>query len=150
MLEMVLGICLAVGFIGLLVYLYFHEKSEREYIRKIQTDLTNLPTELQKFYSEIAARDAARTQKALENSFRDYLKHIERLEKMVLPKPVTTTDVRKVMDRIGDVVDESLEIENDIEKEKDKGVEIENNDWTGLINADTKIAFEDEEPTVVE
>lgn len=151
MIEIVLSICLALGFVGLLVYLYFHEKNEREYIKSIQTDLTNLPLELQKFYATISEKDQARTQKVLESTFTKYLKHIERLEKQVLPKPVTVRDVKSVMSRIGEVADESLEIahDNEIEKESDKGVEIEDNTWTGYINADTKVAFDGEESSTV-
>ena len=148
---MIETIALAVGFIGLLVFLLHHEREEREYIKKIQTDLTNLPIELQKFYSELSEKDTARSQKIIGDSFKEYLKHIERLERMVLPKPVTVGGVKSVMTRIGEMADESLEIANDIEKEKDKGVELPNDEWTGFINADTKIAFENEEaPTVVE
>lgn len=151
MIEIVLSICLALGFVGLLAFLYFHEKAQMEYIKKIQTDLTNLPIELQKFYATISERDTARTQKAMSESFKNYLKHIERLEKQVLPKPVTEKDVKAVMSRIGTVADESLEEKWDNEIEKaEKGVEMPNNEWTGYISGDTKVAFEDDpEPTVV-
>ena len=77
---MIETIALAVGFIGLLVFLLHHEREEREYIKKIQTDLTNLPIELQKFYSELSEKDTARSQKIIGDSFKEYLKHIERLE----------------------------------------------------------------------
>lgn len=153
MIEIVLSLCLALGYIGLLIYLYFHEKAEREYIKKIQTDLTNLPLELQKFYAAISEKDQARTQKVLGDTFTKYLKHIERLEKMVLPKPVTTKDVQSVMNRMGTLADESLEIkhDNEIESETNKGVEQITDEWTGFIDANTKVAFENEpEPTVVE
>lgn len=152
MIEIILSICLALGFVGLLTYLYFHEKNEREYIKKIQTDLTNLPLELQKFYATISEKDQARTQKVLGDTFTKYLKHIERLEKQVLPKPVTERDVRSVLNRIGEVADESLEIAHDNEIEKaEKGVEIDDNTWTGYINGDTKVAFDGEDAgTVIE
>ncbi len=151
MIEIVLSLSLAFGFIGLLVYLYFHEKEEREYIKKIQTDLTNLPVELNKFYATISERDQARTQKVMGESFKEYLKHIERLEKMVLPKPVTAKDVQSVINRMGTMADESLEIAHDNEIEKaEKGVEMPSSDWTEHINGDTRVAFEEEIPTVVE
>jgi len=152
MIEIVLSICLALGFLGLLVYLYFREKEDRVYKNKIQTDLTNLPIELQKFYATIAEKDQARTQKVLGDTFTKYLKHIEGLEKMVLPKPVTTSDVQSVMSRMGTIADESLEIEHDNEIERaEKGVELPTDQWTGFINGDTKVAFEgDEIPEVVE
>jgi hypothetical protein len=152
MIEIILSICLALGFIGLLVYLYFHTNAEREYVKKIQTDLTNLPIELQKFYATIAEKDQARTQKVLGDTFTKYLKHIERLEKQVLPKPVTTKDVQSVINRMGPLADESQEIawDNEIEK-AEKGVEMPNDEWTGYISGSTKVAFEDDpEPTVVE
>lgn len=152
MVEIVAVIALTLGFLGILGYLYFHTKDEREYIKKIQTDLTNMPIELQKFYSTISERDNARNQKLIGESFKDYLKHIERLEKQVLPKPVTERDVKSVIRRIGEVADESLEIkhDNEIEKETDKGVELQTDQWTGFITGDTKVEFEGEEiPTMV-
>lgn len=128
MTEVILSICLAIGFLGLLTYLYFHEKEERQ----------------------LRNEDLTRIQKLMGESFKDFLKHIEKLERMTLPKPVTTKDVQSVMDRMGTVADESLEIQNDIEQ-AEKGVELPDNNWTDHITADTKIAFEgDEIPTVVE
>lgn len=131
MVEVILSICLAVGFLGLLTYIYFHEKEERQ----------------------LRNEDLTRIQKLMGESFKDFLKHIEKLERMTLPKPVTTKDVQSVIDRMGTVADESLEIkyDNEIEQEENKGVELPNQDWTGHITAETKIAFEgDEIPTVVE
>lgn len=151
MIEIVLSICLALGFIGLLIYFYFHEKEERVYKTKIQTDLTNLPIELQKFYAEISKRDTERTQKMIGDTFKMYLKHIEKLERMTLPKPVTEKDVKAVMSRIGTLADETQEMKWDNEIEKaEKGVELPKDEWTGYITGETKVAFEDgPEPTVV-
>ena len=99
---------------------------------------------------EISKQNNQQTQKVLGDSFKNFLKHIEKLEKMVLPKPVTTKDVQSVMSRMGTLADETLEIQNDIEQ-AEKGVELPKDDWTGFINADTKVAFEDGEvPTVIE
>jgi len=151
MIEVIAVIVLGIGFLGILWYLYNHEKNEREYIKKIQTDLTTLPLDLQKYYAEISERDTARTQKLIGESFKLYLKHIEKLERMTLPKPVTEKDVKAVMSRMGTVADESLEekLENEIEK-AEKGVEMPNNHWTEYITGETKVAFDDEpEPTVV-
>lgn len=150
MLEIVLGVCLTAMSLGLLVYLFLHEKSEQEYIKQIQTSLMNLPIELQKFYADFSAKDNTRTQKMIETSFKDYLRHIEKLERLTLPQPVTTRNVKKVLSRIGEIADESLEIENDIEKEEDKGVELQSDEWTGVINGSTKVAFEDDAPVIVE
>lgn len=152
MLEIILSLSLITGFIALLVYIYLHEQQENEYIKKIQTDLTNLPIELNKFYATISEKDTARTQKLIGDSFTKYLNHIEKLERMVLPKPVTEKDVKAVMSRIGTVADESLEIKLDNEIEKaEKGVEMPRDEWTGYITGETKVAFEDEEvPTVIE
>lgn len=128
MVEIVLSLSLAAGFIGLLVYIYFHEKEERE----------------------LRDKDLTRIQKLMGESFRDFLKHIEKLEKMTLPKPVTTKEVQKVLDRVGEVTDAGA-FENEIETEEDKGVELQSDEWTGLINDETKVAFEgDESPTMVE
>lgn len=147
--EGILALCLVLVFVSLLVYFYFHEKEEKKYIKGIQASLITIPSDLQKLYAEIAERDNARTQKTLSETFTKYLKHIENLERMVLPKPVTTKDVQSVMSRIGQVADESLEIQNDIEKEEDKGVEMPSDTWTGYINAETKVAFENEESSTV-
>src|SRR5437762_1243747 len=119
MIEVTALIVLVLTVLGLLWYLYVHQKEEREYIKKIQTDLTNLPIDLQKFYTDISAKDQARTQKLIGDSFKNYLKHIERLEKQVLPKPVTTKDVQSVMDRIGPMADETME--NQIDKKTNEG-----------------------------
>lgn len=130
MVEVVLSICLAIGFLGLLTYIYFHEKEERQ----------------------LRNEDLTRIQKLMGESFKDFLKHIEKLERMTLPKSVTTKDVQSVLDRMGVVADESLEIAHDNEIEKaEPGVELPDDNWTDHITGDTKIAFEGEEiPTVVE
>jgi hypothetical protein len=144
------SVVFAWGFIGLLAFIFYKDKQEREYIRKLQTDLTNLPTDLQKFHTEIMERDTARTYKLIGDSFKDFLRHIEKLERMTLPKPVTEKDVRSVLSRVGEVADESLEIANDIEQEQDKGVEMPADDWTGFIDNKTKVAFEgDNLPPIV-
>lgn len=145
---------LGVGFVALLVYLYFHEKNQSDYIKQIQDNLTNLPIDLQKFYTELQQKNNERSQKIIGDSFKDFLKHIEKLEKMVLPKPVTTRDVQSVMSRMGTLADESLEIEHDLKNDietAEKGVELPNDEWAGLINAQTKVAFEGAElPTIIE
>jgi hypothetical protein len=152
MLELFAFISMLATMIGILTYFYFHEKEQQVYISKIQHNLTNLPIELQKFYAEISSKDTSRNQKLINETFRQYLRHIEKLERMVLPKPVTEKDVQSVMNRIGTIADNKEEIqwENEIEK-AEKGVELPKDDWTGYINADTKVAFEGEEDiTVIE
>ncbi len=152
MLELFAFISILVTMIGILTYFYFHEKEQQVYISNIQHDLTNLPIELQRFYAEISSKDSSRNQKLINDTFRQFLSHIKDLERMVLPKPVTEKDVKSVMNRIGTIADDKEEIqwENEIEK-AEKGVELPKDDWTGYINADTKVAFEGEEDqTIIE
>jgi hypothetical protein len=140
MLEIVLGICLAAISLGLLAYLYFDKQKEREYLQ-----------ELQKVFSDLTEKDRERTQKAIDSSFRDYLKHIDKLEKLALPSPVTTTRVQSVLGRMGELADETAELARDanpIEDEKDRGVEMPNDTWAGVVGPETKVAFEDD--TLVE
>jgi hypothetical protein len=142
---------LIVGFLGVLGFLGFYIYDTRKYIGDIQQQLVTMPADLQKLHTRLTAENDAKTHQLIQESFRDFLKHIEKLERMTLPKPVTEKDVKSVLSRIGTIADESLEIENDIEKTPDKGVQLPSDEWTGFINADTKVAFEEEDiPTIVE
>jgi hypothetical protein len=144
-------ICLSIGFLGLLGFLGFYISDTRNYIGEIHKQLVSMPADLQKLHTRLTSENDAKTHQLIQESFRDFLKHIEKLERMTLPKPVTEKDVKSVLSRIGTIADESLEIENEIEKTPDKGVQLPNDEWTGFINGDTKVAFEDEEiPTIVE
>ena len=137
--------------IALLVYGYVSEKHRLTYIEKLQSMLSSLPTEMQKFYTDLSHKEQLQTQKTLSESFTKFLKHIEKLETMVLPKPVTTKAVQDVFDRVGEITD-SGKFENEIENEKEKGVTIQDDvSWTSLIDANTKVQVEgEEEPTIIE
>lgn len=129
--------------IGLIIYLCVHEWQQQIYIRKIQNDLSSLPMSLQRYYSDMFDKQISLNQKMIGEVFTKHLSHIEKLERMTLPKPVTEKDVRAVMKRMGKIVDESAEVkwENEIEK-AEKLPEPLSDDWTGHITSDTKIAFE--------
>lgn len=144
-------ILVAVAFIGVLGFLGFYIYDTRKYIGGIHKQLVDMPTELQKVHKELSHEKDKQTYKVMQESFKDFLKHIEKLERMTLPKPVTTADVQSVLNRMGEVTDAGA-FENEIEKDPNKGVELPKDDWTGYINADTKVAFEEDEelPTVVE
>lgn len=70
----------------------------------------------------------------------EYLKHNERLEKMILPQPVTKRAVQDILDQVGPMV------ENDIEKSDEDLDKEQLEDLLGRlpITAQTKVAFEED------
>lgn len=139
MVEVTALIVLLVAFLGVLMYLYFHTREQNRYIDHVHQSLTRLPAEMQQFFADLQSKSDKRAENLVQETFRDCLKHIEKLERMTLPKPVSVKEVQEVIDRTGPV------IENDIEKVGEEGVSLDH----GLSaipfgNPNLKTVFEDE------
>ena len=125
---------------SILLYFYF-----REIRHKNDENLRN--ESLQQFYKDAnntrdqLLKDITKSKdETFKKTFEDFLKHIQKLELMVLPKPVTRNMVQEVLDR------SPLEVENDIEK---SDVEINQENFMDVLSKipitdKTKVAFESE------
>lgn len=123
-----------------LLYFYFKE------IRHKNDDNLRLGS-LEKFYKEAnETRDQLLKEitkskdETFRKTFEDFLKHIQKLELMVLPKPVTRNMVNEVLTR------SPMEVENDIEK---SDIEINQDNFMDVLSKipitdKTSVAFENE------
>lgn len=149
MIETAALITLLLGFWGLLIFLYFHIKKDEaqelarlNYIKELQQIITNLPLELQKFYGKLLSEIDSKSQKMVETSFKDYLKHIQSLEQLALDPP----SQRRVADLF------PPPIENEIEKKDFEGLDISGGNLSGIpFGAENlNIVNEEDLPTVIE
>lgn len=139
--------------LGFLVYKDIQYYKDRN---KFEEAISVLPQKLETITSNLF--------KEREKTFTLYLKHIQTLEKMAFPKPVTTKMVREVLNRTPELSPNMEPFENQIEKDPDKDtvldsngkpvdpnqIEVNDQNFGDIpITSDTKVAFEDELPTRV-
>ena len=130
---------------SILAYFYFKEvnnrKDDSERIEKLDffysqtiTNITNLVEKQFLTLKEVSKSKDDLVQKTLL----EYLKHNERLEKMILPQPVTKKAVQEILDQTPPMVP------NDIDKIPEEIVQDELNEVLAKIpiTKNTKIAFE--------
>lgn len=139
MVEIALAITQITLVLAVLFYFYKREKF-RETLNE-ETD-----SRKQQFYVEAMKQSTA----LVTQNFSTYLKHIQNLEKMVLPKPITQKDVQDILDRTPPIV------ENDIDRDDSDdpfGFAKEESFARVPINNKTQVMFEEGEdmiPTEVE
>lgn len=138
MVEIVLAITQVIVILTITFYFY-----KREKFRDALTE--EIDSRKQAFYVEAMKQST----ELVTQNFSTYLKHIQNLEKMVLPKPVTQKEIKDILDRTPPIV------ENDIEKVGDDpfGFNKEDSFARVPINNTTQVMFEEGEdmiPTEVE
>jgi len=141
MVEIVLALSLSLVAISLLVVFYFYEKDQLAYRRKLEESLVDLPTGLQRFYTQLEAKQDISAVKTMEKAFAGYLKHIQALEGRAFPKPITTKMVREVMER------DISAVENEIEKREEISEQVTESNLDKIVRTDPsklKILFEDD------
>lgn len=134
--------------ISILVYFFIREiKNENREFEKFQklNESMSLEVEvLQQGYQE-SLKTIVETTKSKDNltqkALLEYLKHNERLEKMILPQPVTRKAVQDILDQTPPMVPNEIE-KLDVELQQD-----ELNEMLSKIpiTKDTKLAFEGDE-----
>lgn len=134
MIEGVLALSNLLLVISVLVYFTLKEdRDRRERETNSDTAIINAGILLDKLKDISQSKDML-TQKILV----EYLKHNERLEKMVLPQPVTRKAVQEVLDHMPPTVPNDIE-KDDTELEKEQMDELLNR---MSITRDTKVAIE--------
>lgn len=147
MTEIVLVLSNLLFGISILTYFYFREikNQDRDFekFRNLNNFLVEAVNNLKessegslKTLTDITKSKDNLTQKALL----EYLKHNERLEKMILPQPVTRKAVQEILDQTPPIVP------NDIDK---TDTELQSDELNELltripINKNTKVKFEDD------
>lgn len=140
-----------VTIISLLAFFFAREKEQLLYKKHLEVLVTNIPQDIQSSYNKILESRDKLFVKGFDKTFALYLKHIQALEKMALPKPITTKMVRDVMDRD---IEGGGEYKNEIEKEEEDSVPVTESNLAHIINSNPKIEFEGPDdidiPTVIE
>lgn len=133
MIEIILALTQTVIIGFLLVFFY-----KRESISS-QKD-----QETAKLIKEFANEQSYNVSQLVESTFSDYLKHIQKLETINVPKPVTSQMVQDILDRTPVMAEP-----NQIEEVEDNGIRINEDNMSSIpLNGDTNIMFEsDELPT---
>lgn len=132
MTEAILSITIAVLVFSLLFFVYKREMRSRDdgekYVQLVK---------------EFATEQITSTHQIIERTFADYLKHIQKLETINVPKPVTDKMVQEILNRTP-----AMSEVNEIEKEEDNGLQMMNKDLTDIpITRDTQVVFEGDIPT---
>lgn len=121
--------------VSILIYFYFREIKNRK-------DDSERVDKLDSFYSKTIDTIGFLSKSKDElfhKTLLEYLKHNEKLEKMILPQPVTRKAVQEILDQTPEMVP------NDIDKMPEEAIQDELNEVLAKIpiTKDTKIAFED-------
>jgi len=140
MVEIILTISNAVIVVAILVYFYLREIRNRqsvdEQLTKTQTFYEKISTSKDSLLKEInSSKD-----KLSNQNFTAFLKHIQQLEQMVLPKPITKQMVDDIMLRTPPLT------ENEIEKDAE---EIDQDNFMEVLSKIpmdefTNVSFENE------
>lgn len=133
--------------VSIIVYFFLKEfrqlAADDDRIDKLDLYYTENLSQLQTFFKEqfVILKDLSKSKDDLfQKTLIEYLKHNERLEKMILPQPVTKKAVEEVLANLPE------QIPNDIEKSDKELEQDELNDLLSRtpITATTKVAFEDD------
>lgn len=137
--------------ISILGYFFFREVKKREddsariekldmfYSQSMDTISSMAETQLQTLDSISKSKDDL-TQKTLM----EYLKHNERLEKMILPSPVTAKAVREILDQTPPMVPQERENEIDKVDEELQQAQLDELLTKLPITPQTKVKFEED------
>ena len=156
MIEIIAIICLVLVVFALMGFILYRDSQARSYQDKLEKILVDFPVELQRVSVQVVNDRNKDMDTLLGKTFTAYLKHIQVLEKSVLPKRVTTRMVQDVLDRATPEVTEN-EIESEGEKKVVIGpdgklvdpneIEINEDNFGSIpINKKTKVAFEEDLP----
>lgn len=127
MIEIILAVTQAVIVLFLLVFFY---KREHRSIEKDQ--------ETSRLVRDFAVQQAKENIAVIKSISTEYLKHIQKLETINVPKPVTQKSVQEILDRTPPMAEP-----NSIDKSDDNGFEItEANLGSIPIGDKTKVVFE--------
>lgn len=129
MVEIILAATQVTAFIAFLVFFFFREKHQE-----------SIDSRKQKFYVDAMTQ----SNELISQNFSAYLKHIQNLEKMVLPKAVSQKEVEDILNRTPPIV------ENEIDKVEDDpfGFAKEDSFAKVPINNETQVMFEEGEDMI--
>lgn len=147
MTEIFFAISWGILMIALLVFFFLEKKEELTYKKHLEIMVTEIPKEMQVLYGRILEDRDKQFSKMLDKTFSSYLKHIQALEKMAIPKPITTKMVKEVMER------DLPTIENEIDRVEEDSIPVTETNLPDIINKNPKIVFESDDgeiPTVIE
>lgn len=133
--------------IAILAYIYFKDvrnhnddQTDKERMADFFSGNIDLLRETSKENMDALIDLSKSKDELFQKTFTEYLKHNEKLEKMILPQPVTRKAVEDILFQTGPMVPNEID-KNDAELEKEQLDEMISRI---PINKDTKVLFEDD------
>ncbi len=148
MIEAVFAFTMLLVNISLLVFLAYRESEYKKETNELRRMISEAPYNLQKIAIDFVTQRNKDFDTILGRSFDKYLKHIQTLEKMVLPKKVSVKeeDVANILRRSPEMSE--YPFKNDIEEDKEEGIALTEQNFGRIpIDDKTQIQFEGDDIT---
>lgn len=138
MIEIVLSVSQAIIILALLIFFYKRDSEDKVYRQKLEEKLTSLPEDLQTKIMDTVKEINLHVLETSSQNFASYLKHIKELEKLTLPRPITSADVEAVWNRGTKMA------ENEISQNQEDGsIELNEDNFKNIpMTKDTNVMFE--------